>query len=283
MGKKKTFFDESLENNMETFYLYYNRLKEIAISRFKWLNLPDSVDPRYLELCLFENGNALFFKDSEMGYLTLSDVSNGNFDVYGEPLKRRAYSRYNNYQRQLNYKNSTYIWNNMLRTGNVLEIQSFAKRLYNLDRIIDVNANAQKTPVLVLCDEKERLTMKNLYQQFDGNAPVIFGDKALNVHGVQVLKTDAPFICDKIYELKTQIWNEALTYLGIPNVAYQKRERLVSDEVTRGLGGTLISRKSALTMREEACRKINNMFGLNVEVEFQDCVNSDDSEVLENE
>lgn len=283
MGKKKTFFDESLENNMETFYLYYNRLKEIAISRFKWLNLPDSVDPRYLELCLFDNGNALFFKDSEMGYLTLSDVSNGNFNVYGEPVKRRAYSRYNNYQRRLNYKNSTYIWNNMLRTGNVLEIQSFAKRLYNLDRIIDVNANAQKTPVLILCDEKERLTMKNLYQQFDGNAPVIFGDKALNVQGVQVLKTDAPFICDKIYELKTQIWNEALTYLGIPNVAYQKRERLVSDEVTRGLGGTLISRTSALTMREEACRKINKMFGLNVEVEFQDCENSDDSEAESNE
>ena len=109
MGKKKSFFDESLSDNMSTFWLYYNRLKEIAISRFKWVNLPDSVDPRYLELCLFENGNALFFKDSEMGYLTLSDVSNGNFDVYGEPLKRRAYSKYNNYQRTLNYKNSVYV------------------------------------------------------------------------------------------------------------------------------------------------------------------------------
>ena len=139
-----------------------------------------------------------------------------------------------------------------------------------MDRIIDVNANAQKTPVLIACTEQERLTMQNLYKEFDGNAPVIFGDKNLNTKGLSVLKTDAPYVADKLYTLKTQIWNEALTYLGISNINVQKKERLITDEVTRNQGGTIASRYSRLEARREAVEKINAMFGLDIEVNYRE-------------
>ena len=133
-----------------------------------------------------------------------------------------------------------------------------------MDRAIDVNANAQKTPILILCDEKQRLTMLNLYKQYDGNEPVIFGDKNLNAKGVTVLQTGAPYVADRLYELKTQLWNEALTYLGISSINSQKKERMITDEVTRNLGATIASRYSRLQSRREACKKINAMFGLNI-------------------
>jgi hypothetical protein len=271
MGRRKhDIFDESMVLNNLTYRQYLNRLTELAISMFEWKNLPDTVDARYLELHLFETGCMVYFKDEVIGDLCLDCIVNGRLDVYGNPLLRRAYSGYNNYQKLLKYNNSVIIWNNYLHGNSILDVEMFARRLYNIDRIIDINANAQKTPVLVIGNEKQKLTLLNLYKEYDGNAPVIFGDKNLDINALKALSTNAPYVCDKLYQLKTQIWNEALTYLGISNINIQKKERLITDEVTRNQGGTIASRYSRLESRRQAVEKINNMFGTNIEVNYRE-------------
>lgn len=280
MGRRKhDIFDESMVLNNLTYWQYLNRLTELAISMFEWKNLPDTVDARYLELHLFETGCMVYFKDEVIGDLCLDCIVNGRLDVYGNPLLRRAYSGYNNYQKLLKYNNSVIIWNNYLHSNSILDVEMFARRLYNIDRIIDINANAQKTPVLLQGSEKQRLTLLNLYKEYDGNAPFIFGDKNLDINSLKAFSTNAPYVCDQLYQLKTQIWNEALTYLGISNINIQKKERLISDEVTRNQGGTIASRYSRLDSRRQAVEKINDMFGTNIEVnyrkDFQDVGNDD--------
>lgn len=270
MGRKKdTFIDSALMNN-RTYIQYYNRLTELALSMFEWTGLPKSVDPRFLEMCLFADGKAVFFKDPAMadeygseGYLALQVAIEGQLNVYRIPTKRRAYAT-SGYNKDLDQHDSVIIFNNFMHTNAKLDVEMFSRRLYNLDRIIDVNANAQKTPVLIKCTEDERLTMKNLYMQYDGNEPFIFGESDLNANGLTVLKTDAPYVADKIYQLKTQIWNEALTYLGIMNVNSVKKERLITDEAIRNSGGTIASRYSRLEARRQACEQINEMFGLDI-------------------
>lgn len=270
MGRRKTNFEESLSMNNYTYMQYAYRLMELSISMFEWKNLPEGIDERFLEMVLFTDGHAVFFKDDELGdYLALQCLINGKLNVYRIPIKRRAFA-VNGYQKQLTDKDSVIIFNNMLHTNSWLDVKMFAKRLYNLDRIIDVNANAQKTPILIKGNEQQRLTLTNLYKEYDGNAPVIFADKSLDMNALQVLSTQAPYVADKIYQLKTQIWNEALTYLGISNVSFQKRERMVSDEVTRSQGGTVASRYSRLNARRQACEQINKMFGLNIECDFRE-------------
>lgn len=249
---------------------YLNRLTELSISMFEWKNLPETVDARYLELHLFETGCMVYFNDEVIGDLCLDCIANGRLDVYGNPILRRAYSGYNKYQKLLKENNSVIIWNNYLHTNSILDVKMFARRLYVLDRIIDVNVNAQKTPVLVQGTEKQRLTLLNLYKEFEGNAPFIFGDKNLDLNALKVLQTEAPYVADKIYQLKTQIWNEALTYLGISNINIQKKERLITDEVTRNQGGTIASRYSRLESRRQAVKKINAMFGTNIEVNYRE-------------
>lgn len=271
MGRRKhDIFDESMILNNLTYRQYLNRLTELAISMFEWKNLPKTVDARYLELHLFETGCMVYFKDEVIGDLCLDCIVNGRLDVYGNPLLRRAYSGYNNYQKLLKYNNSVIIWNNYLHSNSILDVEMFARRLYNIDRIIDINANAQKTPVLVLGNEKQRLALLNLYKEYDGNAPFIFGDKNLDINALKALSTNAPYVCDKLYQLKTQIWNEALTYLGISNINIQKKERLITDEVTRNQGGTIASRYSRLETRRQAVEKINEMFGTNIEVNYRE-------------
>lgn len=270
MGKRKNLFNESLILNKYTYTQYVNWLTELAISMFKWKNLPASVDARYIELQLFLTGQMVYFQDEVIGDLCLNCLSNGRMDVYGYPLIRRAYSTYNNYQRLLKPNNSVVVYNNYMRTNSVMDVQMYARRLYNLDRIIDVNVNAQKTPVLIRASEKQRLTMQNLYMQYDGNEPFIFGDKDLDLNSLAVLKTDAPYVADKLYALKTEVWNEALTHLGISNVNINKKERLITNEVSRTQGGTIASRYSRLDSRQEAAEKINTMFGRDIEVDYRD-------------
>lgn len=277
---RKTNFSESAYLNNGTYGFYLSRLMELAMSMFEWKNVPESIDTRFLELTLFSDGQAVFFKDEEMDkFLALQCIINGRLDVYRVPINRRAFA-VNGYQRNLTNKDSVIIYNNFLRTNSYQMCVLYAKKLYNLDRIIDVNANAQKTPVLITVDETQRLTALNAYKEWDGNQPVIYGDKALDPNLLRVLKTDAPYVSDKIYQLKVQYWNEALTYLGISNLNVQKKERLVADEVVRSQGGTIASRYSRLEARREACRKINVMFGLNMDVDYREDFREADDEIM---
>lgn len=270
MGRKRDLqFCESAYMNNRTYLQYYNRLTELAISMFEWQNLPKTVDQRFLEMCLFGDGMCVFFQDEVLGYLSLQCMIGGRLNVYRIPMERKAYAT-NGYQRELDGTNSVIIFNNYLHTNSMLDVEMFSKRLYNLDMAIDVNANAQKTPVLIQCDESQRLTMKNLYKQYDGNEPFIFGSKGLDANGLKVLQTGAPYVADKLYELKTQIWNEALTYLGISNINVVKKERMITDEVTRNQGGTVASRYSRLESRRQACKQINEMFGLEIWVDYRE-------------
>lgn len=293
--RRKTFFDESLEKNSESYGQYLMMLTELSISMFDWQNLPDTVNPRFLELTLFGNGQAVFFKDEDLNakaitgvpddsdtdgaYLALQVSMNGRLNVYREPIYYRAYA-VNGYQKDLNNNNSVIIYNNMLHTNNILIAKIFARRLYNLDQIINVNANAQKTPVAITCDETERLTFLNLFKEVDGNAPVIFGTKNLDLGQLKAINMNAPYVADKLYTLKTQYWNEALTYLGISNVSFQKKERMIQDEVLRSQGGTIASRYSRLQSRREACDKINSMFGLNLECDYREDYRETDDELM---
>ena len=262
-------FWESAKLNNYSFKQYYNRLTELSVSMFEWKNVPDTIDIRFLELALFGDGLAVFFYDDVLGYLALRCAIGGQMNVYRIPTKRRAYAA-NGYNKNLDESNSVIIFNNYLHTNSMLDVELFAKRLYNLDRAIDVNANAQKTPILVQCDENQRLTLKNVYMKYDGNEPVIFGDKNLNPNSIKVLQTGAPYVADKLYQLKTQIWNEALTYLGISNINVTKKERLITDEVTRNQGRTVASRYSRLEARRQACDEINRKFGLNISCDYRE-------------
>lgn len=271
MGRRrKNNFSESAVMNSSTYAQYRDRLTELSLAMFEWKNLPETIDPRFLEMTLFTDGQAIFFWDDVLGYLALQVAASGPFDVYRVPIRRRAYAA-NGYQNaDLDASNSVLIYNNMLRTNSVRDVLIYARRLWDLDRTIDINARAQKTPVLIKGSEQQMLTLKNVYMQYDGNQPVLYGDKNLDLSSISVLQTGAPYVADKLYELKTQIWNEALTALGISNVNIVKRERLVTDEVTRNQGGTIASRYSRLESRRQACRMINEMFGLDIWCDYRE-------------
>lgn len=271
MGKRKRRIDDAVAVKLNILSNhYFDRFAELSAVMFEWGNYPDTFNERFTELTLFKNSVSVFFKDEVIGFLALPVALGGNFDVYNNPKIRRAYANngYNN--SSLNENNSVLIYNNYLRNTNIRYFKLMANRLAKLDCIIDINTNAQKTPILVKADENQRLTMEMLYENYDGDHPYIFGDKAINTNQLQVLQTSAPYVADKVIELKNMIWNDVLTYLGISNVTFEKKERMLQDEITRSQGGTIASRYSRLEARRQACREINKMFGLNMTCNYRE-------------
>ena len=295
MGKNKNKWGNrqdkfELEDNVNSFIKYRDQLMELGMTMIEWdfTKIPEKkrqfLNQRQIEYHEYFKGATIFFEDKELdAYLVLPVILGGQFDLDDIPKRRVAYAK-NGYRKELDETNSVVIYNNYLRKPSCYTVNHYANRLADLENAIDVNCKAQKTPVAILCNENERLSMKNLYEQYDGNYPFIFGEKDLNVKGVRAISTGAPFVADKMYQIKMQIWNEALTHLGISNISYQKKERLVSDEVIRNMGGTIASRYSRLEMRRDAVKRIKDMFGVEIGVDFrEDYRQTDDENMIAND
>lgn len=267
-SKNKEFWI-STRCNHQTYLDHYNRLLELSINMFEWLNLPDSVDERFLELCLMGRGFALFFEDPVEGYLALTATVGGKYDLYQNPVYRYAYSAGTAYQRELTNKDSVIIYNNRLRTPSMRTIEMYAERLTEIQRAIDVNVKQQKTPLILKASEEQVLSIKNALTYRDENMPAIITDKSLNLEELMVYPTEAPYVSDKLFQLYRQTWAEAYTFLGVENNVQDKKERLVTGEVSSSLATVEANRLTKLNARKHACSQINKMFSLNIDVQFR--------------
>lgn len=261
----RQFKETGILNNL-TFEDYFDRLTLLALTMFKWENLPKSMDSYYLERSLYYNGLACFCFDETYGWLSLKCMPSRELNVYEYSTHYTAFSI--NYTKEFKKDDIVLVRNNVLLKPTFKTIQLFARRLYECERTLDVNVKAQKTPVLIKCSDKERLTLQNVYQKYDGNEPVIFGKKELDTNSVEVLKTDAPFIANDLLSYKQSVWSEVLTFLGINNVGREKGERLITDEVNANNESIDISAKVMLETRQQACKEFNEKTGLNISVKL---------------
>ncbi len=278
MNPNKRRIDKSAAMNNATYNYYYTRMRNIAMTVYKWENLPDGCNARWLEKQLYYRGFAGFvpYRNSAKialgeninpGWLSLAINPCDEVDIYGEALAYTAYSI--SYNERYERDEIVIVRNNLTSVPTDFAVRLFASRIYDIERAQDVNVRAQKTPVLILTDDKRRMTMKNVYMQYDGNSPFIFGDKSLDPDSVTVLKTDAPFLADKLYDLKVKIWSEFLTYLGIDNVGTEKRERLTNEEVSANNEHTSMQAETGLLTRREAAEQLSERCGQKVRVSLR--------------
>lgn len=269
---------ESAELNNWAFNHYFYSLLDIAVNSYNWINLPSEIDPRFLEYCVNVNGYALFsYDDIADAYLVSNASLGGTLNVYSVPNYRRAFAP-NGYNQEYNADNSVIIYNNYMRTPTYGSILFYARKLYELERTLDTEIYTARIPAFVTCSESQRLTMENLMMKYDGNVPLIFGNKDIDTSGIKVLDLkpgDKGEKMERLYNMKRKYWYEALTFLGVDSVNEEKKERLVSAEVERGNSIAAMYRYTRLNARKFACQQINQMFGLDIDVEYQNIDISD--------
>lgn len=258
--------------NSEVFWYNFNRLKLKAISMFEWINLPKEIDERYLELMLCQNGYVCFFKDQLVPdvdtYFALQCTLGGRFNVYNIPTVYQIYTA-SGYNARRTAEDSVIIYNNLLHSPTVPLLMYHAYNIANVERTIEINLNQLKRPYIFLVPENQRYTFIKLVNDIKNNQDVIIGNKDLNLDNINPINTITPNNTLDLYTLKKRYYNEALTDMGINNLNVDKKERLVSDEVSSNDEDVLINRNSMLYARKMACKQINDMFGLNIDVKFR--------------
>ena len=269
---------ETFISNQDTATMFMWRLMNLAISVFNWKNLPTGVDERMLEFWLLRDGFVGFFYDEALksderrrapeGYAVLPMMISGQWDMYEYPRDRRAYA-VNGFNYQCTEDNSVIIFQNYLRVPMWMTLWQYAFRLAEVQRTIDINCKQQRTARVIRCDEKQRLTYLNAAKEVDEGANWVTGDKSLDLDNIEVLDITTPYVSNEMQVYKHQLWNEALTYLGIENVNTDKKERLISNEVINNMGDVEAERFTRLNARKQACDEINELFGLNVDVDFR--------------
>ena len=266
----KDAFRDAILMNTETYVDYLERMKKICLSMFEWVNLPQSMNARFIEMCLFYNGQAALLYDDDYGYINTMAADGGYINIYGLPTQIQCYSYRFNQRRDLYMvdtgeekgKECILVMNNYERIPTCSTVNLFAYRLAEAQRTADVNIKAQRTPILITTDQKQQFTLKKMYEEYDGNTPAIFADKnVITPDALKAIKTDAPFIAQNIMDYKREIWNEFLTYMGISNLS-EKRERMISNEVDSNNELVNLNLQALLIPRKEACKQFNEKYGL---------------------
>ena len=292
IGKKNNQFFDSLYLNDSTYIDYLERMKKICLSMFEWVNLPSSMDSRFLEKTLFYEGQASLLYDEKYGYINTKCADGGYLNIYELPTKLHCYSMqysadrnvYEGFKEENPNNQCVLVMNNWERIPTVNTIELFAYRLYLAQRSCDVNIMATRTPVLILGTEKQKLTMENLYNKYDGNQPFIFGDKDIISNDMlKAINTQAPYVTDKLSEYKKEIWNEFLSFIGVNNIDVEKKERLITGESSANNEVINLNLQSYLAPRKEACKKFNELFGLEGENAIDVRIRSDLFNIIKQE
>lgn len=310
MGKRKTrnSLEDAVLVNNATYFDYLERFKKIALSLFEWEGLPDSMDARYLERCLYYTGQAAMLYLEPYGYINTKSATAGKLNLYGLPTKIRCYSygeintsrrvfngvsdaiaQINGYEDDTDDKRQTeaiLVLNNWEGMATCNTIELFAYRMYTAERAIDVNIRAQKTPYVIVTNENERLSMKNALQQVDENAMALVGERNhFDPEAIRTLQTGAPYVADKLTDYKHSIWNEFLTFMGVDNIS-EKRERMISAETMSNNECVNLNLMASLKPRQKAAEQFNQKYDMNISVKLRsdiyNLIKSTESIVMDN-
>lgn len=243
--------------NLITLGHWSDQLAQLAIASIEW-DVPETVDPIYIERSLFYHGRVIFFAVEE-GLVALSGFGSSLPNVYGIPTRRIVHGA-NGFTAELDNTNSVICYNNVTRTNGSDRALMYSKRLALLDRIIELNAKAQKRPVIIKAPKEAELSVENAYSEYDANADVIRITNDFDPQAIAVLNMAVPFEGNALRALQRDIYAQYLQERGIGSANTGKAERLNTSEVAAGNSGLLIFQQSLLAPRVQACKLINQRF-----------------------
>ena len=269
MGRKrKPVVNDNIEQEPIRLTTHYQML---ALNRYRWENLPNGIESRYIEEMLYDNGECAMFDHPDLGLCVLRSSSRENLNIYGEPTKLTL-SGFNEH-RTVMMDECVRIMNNDLALPTLPNIVYYARRMAEIDDIIMQNLRQQRVTYLFATDENNAFSMKSLYDRIYQGEPAIFIDKEMlkgEPENIMVIPTTAPYLVDKLQIQKQEMERELLTFLGINNTL-EKKERLIVDETNSNNQFIKMASDIGFKQRQLACEQINEMFGLNVRVvETQD-------------
>ena len=266
----KTRTINSQLKSYSTYLSYRNKMLTLAMNVFQFDNMNPFIDMSYVNKNKVLRGSIAFFKDEVMGLIALPYTVVGKLDIYGRPTAIKPLPKFGAYNRVLKRGEFVIMYDNDSKLPIWPSITQSCERISLIKRVLDINVKQQATPRYWKSTEENQKTIQNIIRSVDSmDDEILISDNNV-IDDVNCTLVPAPFVADKLNEAKKEEWAEFLELIGISNVAIQKKERVIRDEILTSMGGTIASRYSRFTSRKRAIDEINKLFGENIEVSFYD-------------
>lgn len=281
------------DNPRENCLAYYiGKMIRLGQSVYEW---NDIATGRLIERYLWEDGRCIVWNSPELG-LTVSRCMEKGWNVNGDAVL---------FQPVFDMETDARIERPILSTAECVAIYDLpvkeVKRsdcLWLCAQIADVNdtirtqVSNQKTPMVAYAGSKKMVEkLKSAIIDIASGIKALVLDMDMRDQ-IQVLDFNAPYNVESLQQYLWSIESEMLEFLGIDSQdAFQKKERLIVDEQEGNDELLNYMLASGLKMRRYAADRINEMFGLGLDVNVQKLVrplqdmednsdaNSKDSEV----
>lgn len=282
-GERNYF--QSADYNERTQRMFESWILMLATNRFKWVGLPDTCDARVLEWSLHSNGQAAICKpsnsDSVPIWYSLPAVYSGRLNPYGEPTSWRCNGISGGTEFSSDWDNGAFVYYSNSRFGIWNAVQLFATRLTHLTRTEDINLFNQHTPFVIVTPDDMKNDAVNLFKQISGYEPGLIVNKSFENLQFQAISTEVPYIGLDLNLAQINMWNSVYRFLGIEHLAFEKGERMISEEVRGNTYPTNLALLDCLQARRKACDWLNDNFGMDVHVYFNSDVESYNFNFLE--
>lgn len=259
-------------NSVKKGYSYYvSLLTEKSNGMYIYSGLPDSLPSDQIELKLILDGYCVVFNHPKFGLVTCGGGLSGidkyylptNF-VYTQPALGSDNLKID--------KNCVIIYNSSIdqytRNGLSEIIQRSARLLADIDSSISIlTINTRATKLNVAANDSIAKTVNHAMQKIaDGEIETINTQSLLDLY--KTVDWNSEQKQQEIIELlnaKQQIMASFLSEIGVKNFT-EKKERLITDEVTADDQLLTINVEDMLNYRKNGIDKINQMFNTSISV-----------------
>ena len=254
----------------QTYYEFMDRFTMDFLSLFEYEGLPEHIDSRFIERTLFFGGQGVWFDSPEFG-LIFQPANLQGYNIWDRPTHFQVQRNQWEWNGTLegDSPDGIVMYNNPIGKPTQDILSLYAYRLTQVERSIDLNINAQKTPYIIEVEPNKRLSLKNIMAKVDEFEPLIEVSNDMFQEGIKIHDIRADYIADKLMEYKHELENDIYTMLGVGNANTDKKERMIVDEVNANNDQIQISIQNYLDERQRALEKVNKKFGLNISVKFR--------------
>ena len=269
------------KDNQTTIYDYYFKILLSKLdSLFVWENLPEKIDKDFLNACLFLNGFCAFFNNDNNLYCNFGGLGGKPNENYYSTLFTLANPILGSKQYTID-DDCIIMYNtdsdkqllNLAGTGGMYPLlhQTATLLTDNVQSINSAQINTRVQTVFTVENDRQKRTAEEfIKRQYQGEPFSVILQDELQPFEVKNIETDTDKTITNLLELHQYIIADFYNNIGITTTPYQKRERLVTDEILSIDNMTACTIDGMLKARQEGCEKVNNMFGTNISVRLAD-------------
>ncbi|MBR3199498.1 MAG: hypothetical protein IKG27_05745 [Bacilli bacterium] len=278
-------FEKIINENTELFFTfshYYN----IICSLIKFNNLPGKYAKNLIMRILVQYGSCAICKKDDEFYIAPFFNKNAKFNESGEPvsIQLQEYTLFNLGRLSiLNKQNEPLIFSNTPEKKEFCIIDStpsnlplfyviyyYSLKLVDVQSAIDNNIFAMQQPIIYRGIAEHKMDLQQLYEKFINKVRAFFILKRQGVseNEIEVLDLKVKNYIETFENHKDYVKKEFFEFFGINAVPYEKKERMLVDEVNSNNMLLELVQAAYFNTIKNSIEKCNETLGTDIKIEF---------------